>query len=39
VEGTLSLFDWRPAQPAVPQVGQRIIVFDCETTGIDFARD
>jgi DNA polymerase-3 subunit epsilon len=46
VEGTLSLFDWRPtptapderaerAEPVVP----RIIVFDCETTGIDFTRD
>jgi DNA polymerase III epsilon subunit-like protein len=56
VEGTLSLFDWRPApvrEPAVVHavagsigigiaagVGElRIIVFDCETTGIDFARD
>jgi DNA polymerase-3 subunit epsilon len=40
VEGTLSLFDWRPApaaeaRPRTPQ----IIVFDCETTGIDFTRD
>lgn len=49
MEGTLSLFDWRPTptaaderaeraervEPAVP----RIIVFDCETTGIDFTRD
>ncbi len=38
--GTLSLFDWRPAQasePAVPAL--RIAVFDSETTGIDFQRD
>jgi len=35
VEGTLSLFDWRP----VPVCTPRVIVFDCETTGIDFARD
>ena len=50
MEGTLSLFDWRPAPPAQdpprPNLGsipaapaQRIIVFDCETTGIDFAKD
>jgi len=39
VEGTLSLFDWRPAQPAQIQESPRIIVFDCETTGIDFAKD
>jgi DNA polymerase III subunit epsilon len=56
VEGTLSLFDWRPpalATPAsteantacpppiepAPAPGPRIIVFDCETTGIDFTRD
>jgi DNA polymerase-3 subunit epsilon len=41
VEGTLSLFDWRPTPPAAADVRpqQRIIVFDCETTGIDFARD
>ena len=40
MEGTLSLFDWRPAPSAEvrPQV-PRIIVFDCETTGIDFTRD
>jgi DNA polymerase-3 subunit epsilon len=50
VEGTLSLFDWRPT-PAAPDVRppepsipsnqriQRIVVFDCETTGIDFTRD
>jgi DNA polymerase III subunit epsilon len=42
VEGTLSLFDWRPPPPAEdarPTPVQRIIVFDCETTGIDFTRD
>ena len=55
VEGTLSLFDWRPSpgsvreagaasEPAAPRAAtavavQKIIVFDCETTGIDFARD
>ena len=43
MEGTLSLFDWRPAPPAeecAPRPRQpTIIVFDCETTGIDFARD
>jgi DNA polymerase-3 subunit epsilon len=41
VEGTLSLFDWRPA-PATVEAHPRqptIIVFDCETTGIDFTRD
>jgi len=42
VEGTLSLFDWRPA-PAPSRDSReaepRIIVFDCETTGIDFQRD
>jgi len=49
VDGTLSLFDWRPTPPVgVPTVtadtpapagGQRIVVFDVETTGIDHARD
>jgi len=54
VEGTLSLFDWRPPsadperEPASPPVASplpqsaaqpRVIVFDCETTGIDFMRD
>jgi DNA polymerase-3 subunit epsilon len=53
VEGTLSLFDWRPqaasetpeagvpqaAVPAPEPAQPRIIVFDCETTGIDFTRD
>jgi DNA polymerase-3 subunit epsilon len=37
VEGTLSLFDWRPTTPQVP--AERIVVFDCETTGIDTTRD
>jgi len=48
VEGTLSLFDWGPAPAAAERLepsaapapaGPRIIVFDCETTGIDFAKD
>jgi DNA polymerase-3 subunit epsilon len=47
VEGTLSLFDWRPTPAADalssgPQPGPReprIVVFDCETTGIDFTKD
>lgn len=53
MEGTLSLFDWRPAPRAAhrhPQPGNagersasldglRIVVFDCETTGIDFTKD
>jgi DNA polymerase-3 subunit epsilon len=43
VEGTLSLFDWRPSSaPSEPSARPRqptIIVFDCETTGIDFTRD
>ncbi len=44
MEGTLSLFDWRPT-PAPsddevrPAPELKIIVFDCETTGIDFTRD
>ena len=41
MEGTLSLFDWRPApapEPA-PSPGQRILIFDCETTGTDRATD
>lgn len=47
MEGTLSLFDWRP-QAAAPEATEapaaepakpRIIIFDCETTGIDFTRD
>ena len=48
MEGTLSLFDWRP-QPAVesasmpPAAGvlpaAGIVIFDVETTGIDPARD
>ena len=41
MEGTLSLFDWRPAAQAaeVRPPPPKIIVFDCETTGIDFTRD
>jgi DNA polymerase-3 subunit epsilon len=40
VEGTLSLFDWRPSPPAsASEHVPKIVVFDCETTGIDFARD
>lgn len=51
MEGTLSLFDWRPEAPPAPEErvecagaveaapSSRIIVFDCETTGIDFTRD
>lgn len=45
MEGTLSLFDWRPqaaseTPAAAPAPAQpRIIIFDCETTGIDFTRD
>ncbi len=59
MEGTLSLFDWRPPTPSAPEASPeptlatvpdhsrptaapgalRIIVFDCETTGIDFTRD
>ena len=40
MEGTLSLFDWRPASAPQPEAAdQRILVFDCETTGIDFSKD
>jgi len=40
VEGTLSLFDWRPSPPrTVVARADGIIIFDCETTGIDFTRD
>jgi DNA polymerase-3 subunit epsilon len=44
VEGTLSLLDWRPTAPpareeVVRPAGPRVIVFDCETTGIDFTKD
>ena len=39
MEGTLSLFDWREAPPAAQLRQPQIIVFDCETTGIDFTRD
>lgn len=38
MEGTLSLFDWRP-QEAAPVREPAIVVFDCETTGIDPTRD
>jgi len=46
VEGTLSLFDWRPrSAPAAPapepavDSTSAIVIFDVETTGIDHARD
>jgi DNA polymerase-3 subunit epsilon len=47
VEGTLSLFDWRPPQPSAPAdaapvacpPSARIVVFDSETTGTDRTRD
>jgi DNA polymerase-3 subunit epsilon len=40
VEGTLSLFEWAERRAPVPVADEpRIIVFDCETTGIDFAKD
>ncbi len=50
MEGTLSLFDWRPTTPVGPadhvaselETAPRelsILVFDCETTGIDHAKD
>ena len=44
MEGTLSLLDWRPTAPpareeVVRPAGPRVIVFDCETTGIDFTKD
>ncbi|MEO8548966.1 MAG: 3'-5' exonuclease [Kofleriaceae bacterium] len=40
MEGTLSLFDWRPQPPADVVLHEpRVIIFDCETTGIDFTRD
>ena len=41
MEGTLSLFDWRPAPALAParSPDARVVVFDCETTGIDFAKD
>ena len=38
MEGTLSLFDWRPT-PSVAVPAPAIVIFDCETTGIDFGRD
>lgn len=48
MEGTLWLLDWRPEQAAPPEpvpcsvetdLGPRIVVFDCETTGTDRAVD
>ena len=45
VEGTLSLFDWRPgaAQPEPAPASRpstpNVIIFDCETTGTDRVRD
>ncbi len=47
MEGTLSLFDWQPqaqvadAPPPEATVARAlsILVFDCETTGIDHAKD
>jgi DNA polymerase III subunit epsilon len=40
VEATLSLFEWAERRaPVLAATEQRIIVFDCETTGIDFAKD
>ncbi|HVK87659.1 MAG TPA: 3'-5' exonuclease [Kofleriaceae bacterium] len=44
MEGTLSLFEWRPPQPpevtpAVAAPAARIVVFDSETTGTDRTRD
>ncbi|MFT3692320.1 MAG: 3'-5' exonuclease [Kofleriaceae bacterium] len=38
MEGTLSLFDWRPPEVAASSE-PRIVIFDCETTGIDYQRD
>lgn len=38
MEGTLSLFDWRPSGDPVPASRAKlpsIVVFDCETTGTD----
>lgn len=50
MEGTLSLFDWRPPPAAAPAPrsalpdtatapAPRIVVFDCETTGTDRVND
>lgn len=45
MDGTLSLFDWQPRPAPAASEGRaavppaRVIVFDCETTGIDFGRD
>ena len=50
MEGTLSLFDWRPAPTrtitstsstsgAATESGPQIVIFDCETTGTDRVQD
>ena len=39
MEGTLSLFDWRPAPAPEPAATSGILIFDCETTGTDRATD
>jgi DNA polymerase-3 subunit epsilon len=43
VEGTLSLFDWRPdpgdSIAGRDVAGPRIVIFDCETTGTDRVAD
>lgn len=45
MDGTLSLFDWRPTSPTNPEAapqpapGPNVIIFDCETTGTDRVRD
>jgi DNA polymerase-3 subunit epsilon len=49
VEGTLSLFDWRPTSPSESPSGEpvapaspavpNVLIFDCETTGTDRVRD
>ena len=49
MEGTLSLFDWRPTTPTDPSIASSapasapadptVIIFDCETTGTDRVRD
>src|SRR3569833_2971440 len=37
---TLSLLDWRPTPSADQRPAEpRIVIFDCETTGIDFQKD
>ena len=44
MEGTLSLLDWRPAEASAPTIASAapepvVVVFDCETTGIDPSKD